>query len=138
MPARHRLRSKRSARAHEIFKSNSRQQKRRTSLRSFNLLVDALGLPLPKVDVRHVDGVVLKKILRTLARRCTEGPEAQQFESSVRTWVSSGGGRCESVSGVRGRCDVGMGRAAGIGVELSARLRRNSKSEVFYFPVLGY
>ena len=63
--------------------SNSRQQKHRTSLRSFNLLVDALGLPLPKVDVRHVDGVVLKKILRTLARRCTEGAEAQQFESSV-------------------------------------------------------
>ena len=92
MPPRRRLLTKRSARAHEIMRANARLERRRASLRSLNELVAALDLPLPTVGVRRsVDSLLLKRILRALARRCTEGPSAEQFESAVRKWVSGGG-----------------------------------------------
>ena len=69
MPARHRLQSKRSLRAHAILRSSTRLQKRRAALRSLSVRAGALDLAIAKVQVRHVSGAVLKKMPWALACR---------------------------------------------------------------------
>ena len=98
MPAWRRLTAKRSLRAHEIMRANTRVERRRAPIQSLNEVVAALDLALPTMGVRNIDCQLLQKILRTLARRCTEGPVAEQFESAVRKWVSSGGSLPDGVT----------------------------------------
>ena len=80
------------------MRANTRLERRRAPIRCLNEVVAALDLPLPTVDVRNVDSRFLKKLLRTLVRRCTEGPVAEQFESAVHKWVSSGGSLPDGVT----------------------------------------
>ena len=80
------------------MRANARLERRRAPIRCLNEVVAALDLPLPTVDVRNIDSQLLMNSLRTLARSCTEGPVAEQFESAVRKWVSSGGSLPDGVT----------------------------------------
>ena len=87
-----RFRKKRSARAHRNTRSNENRARRRAAINSLNELVSELDLPLPALDRDAVEKTsAMAKILRALAKRCTEGDQATRFGTAVRSWVSSGG-----------------------------------------------
>lgn len=108
MAPRLRLACKRSAREHEVARANARLQRRRSALRTLQAVAARLELPLPVIDSRRPDAGVLKQVLRTLARRCTAGAEAEDFDTAVRAWVSNGGVLPDGLV----LCDRGQGLAA--------------------------